>query len=177
MREDENDIVQSLFRSFFDVQRGEASPLRSREELWRLLVWMTLCKVANAANHHQRALRDVRRERSWSSGTHRRAMARASSPSSRTSGAYQPRRRSSPGSSWAGTLDRLREDQRQIIAWKLEGYTNAEIGRKLERTERTVELKLRLIRGSSSATRGWLRSSPSFPAGEGPGIHEQSLAR
>ena len=44
-------------------------------------------------------------------------------------------------------LDRLREDQRQVIAWKLEGYTNAEIGRKLERTERTVELKLRLIRG------------------------------
>src|SRR5436309_1991517 len=46
----------------------------------------------------------------------------------------------------ARMLRRLRKDLRQILTWKLEGYTNAEIGRKLDRTERTVEIKMRLIR-------------------------------
>ena len=30
--------------------------------------------------------------------------------------------------------------------WKLQGHTNAEIGRMITRTERTVELKIQIIR-------------------------------
>ena len=40
----------------------------------------------------------------------------------------------------------LDDGQRQLIIWKLEGDTNAEIARRIRRTERTVELKMRLIR-------------------------------
>ena len=43
-------------------------------------------------------------------------------------------------------LKPLPEDLRQVALWKLEGYTNREIGVMIERTERTVELKMRIIR-------------------------------
>jgi DNA-directed RNA polymerase specialized sigma24 family protein len=43
-------------------------------------------------------------------------------------------------------LGLLRGDLREILVRRFEGYTNAEIGRMIRRTERTVELKMRLIR-------------------------------
>jgi serine/threonine protein kinase len=43
-------------------------------------------------------------------------------------------------------LKDLPEDLRQILAWKLEGYTNAEIASEIQRTVRCVELKLQIIR-------------------------------
>jgi DNA-binding CsgD family transcriptional regulator len=41
-----------------------------------------------------------------------------------------------------------------VAVWKLEGYTNAEIAAKLDCTPRTVERKLRIIRGL------WQREGP-----------------
>jgi RNA polymerase sigma factor (sigma-70 family) len=145
-REDENDIVQGLFLSFFASQRHEAYSLEGREALWRLLVRMTLCKVANVAHHHRRACRDVRQEQA---PTHSSAM---SEDGVGLPARIAPFRALSPEeevisrSELDRMLRRLNEGQREIIAWKVEGFTNAEIGRRLQRTERTVELKLRRIR-------------------------------
>jgi RNA polymerase sigma-70 factor (ECF subfamily) len=146
VREDENDIIQSLFRSFFAAQQGQGYPLQSREELWRLLVWMTLCKVANAAHHHQRARRDVRRERPVAPRNDPLKSGRDRPADVQDHRVLSPEDEVISRLELARMLLRLRKDQRQIIAWKLEGYTNAEIGRKIDRTERTVEIKLRLIR-------------------------------
>jgi hypothetical protein len=66
VRTDQDDIVQSLFHSFFDAQRSDGYSLKGQEDLWRLLVRMRLYKVANAAHHHQRVRRDARRDRPWS---------------------------------------------------------------------------------------------------------------
>jgi DNA-directed RNA polymerase specialized sigma24 family protein len=146
VREDESDIVQSLFRSFLAAQQGDGDTPGSREQLWRLLVRMTLCKVANAAHHHQRARRDVRRERrpaSWGEPS--------VDGSDVAIEAYRFRGLSAEEEAisrieLARMLRLLREELREILVWRLEGYTNAEIGRKICRTERTVELKMRLIR-------------------------------
>ena len=63
-REDEYDIMQSMYASFCSGQlEGKASPA-SRQELWKLLMRIALCKVVNTANRHLAARRDVRRERS-----------------------------------------------------------------------------------------------------------------
>src|SRR4051812_13738342 len=63
VREDEHDVLQSMFKSFFGMQPGHDQPvLTSRGELWKFLVWMAMCKVANAAHKHQAYCRDVRRE-------------------------------------------------------------------------------------------------------------------
>src|SRR4051812_33542207 len=63
VREDEHDVLQSMFESFFGMQPGHDQPaLASRGELWKFLVWMAMCKVANAVHRHQADRRDVRRE-------------------------------------------------------------------------------------------------------------------
>jgi DNA-directed RNA polymerase specialized sigma24 family protein len=145
-REDEHDILQSMYASFCHGQlEGKDTPA-SRQELWRLLVRITLCKVVNTANRHLAACRDVRREGPsavrrddsnvfplWmldqvdrmETGAHEKLVA-------------------------IEELDRilhaLPEDLRQVVLWRLDGYTNAEISAMLGRTVRSVELKLQLIR-------------------------------
>src|SRR4051794_21274922 len=53
------DVVQSAFRSYF--RRRADYDLADRDELWSLLVTITLNKVRNANRHHRRKKRDVRR--------------------------------------------------------------------------------------------------------------------
>lgn len=154
-REDEQDILQSMYASFCRGQlRGQDSP-GSRQELWKLLARITLCKVVNTANRHLAARRDVRRERP------------------------APGHRDDPGPFPAWMLDHLRagepapdeklvaleelerllhalpDDLRQVALWKLDGYTNAEISGMLGRTVRTVELKLQLIRKRLISAAPW----------------------
>ncbi len=51
-RVDEEDVLQSMFQSFCARQgRGEFE-LAGRDELWKLLVTITLRKARNAANKH-----------------------------------------------------------------------------------------------------------------------------
>ena len=65
-RADEEDVLQSMFQSFCARQgRGEFD-LADRDELWRLLVTITLRKARNAARDHHRDRRDVARERTLS---------------------------------------------------------------------------------------------------------------
>ena len=62
-REDEQDVLQSAYATFCIGQvNGKTSPA-SREELWKLLVRITMCTVVNTAHRHLAARRDVRRER------------------------------------------------------------------------------------------------------------------
>jgi RNA polymerase sigma-70 factor (ECF subfamily) len=59
---DPEDVVQSVFRSFFDRQRQGQFELNNWEDLWSLLVVMTLRKCCGRAEHFHAACRDVRRE-------------------------------------------------------------------------------------------------------------------
>jgi hypothetical protein len=61
-REDEEDILQSMYKSFCIRQRRGDFDLANRDELWNLLVRITLRKARNAANPHIQGKRDVRRE-------------------------------------------------------------------------------------------------------------------
>src|SRR5689334_3501065 len=54
-REDEDDVLQSMFESFCRRRRNAGVGLRDRDELWRFLVLITLRKVANAAKRHTAA--------------------------------------------------------------------------------------------------------------------------
>jgi RNA polymerase sigma-70 factor (ECF subfamily) len=145
-RSDEEDVLQSMYESFCLGRIRDEGRLLSRDDLWRLLVHITLCKVANAANRERAARRDVRRE--------------LDAPADREHDAPSPGwlldrlNRSGPTPDEALALEEeieewlkpLPEDLRQVALWKLEGYTNREIGVMIERTERTVELKMRIIR-------------------------------
>ncbi len=61
-REDEEDVLQSMYKSFCARQRRGDFDLANRDELWNLLVQITLRKARNTANRHLQGKRDVRRE-------------------------------------------------------------------------------------------------------------------
>ena len=61
-RTDEEDVAQSMFKSFCLRQQKGEFDLAGRDDLWKLLVTITLRKARNAANAHRRRKRDVARE-------------------------------------------------------------------------------------------------------------------
>jgi DNA-directed RNA polymerase specialized sigma24 family protein len=148
-REDEQDVLQSVYAAFCAGQlSGKTSPA-SRAELWKLLVRITMCTVVNTAHRHMAARRDVRRERTEVFESH-------------PGGGLFPRwmldhvDRSQPSQEEKVVvleeierlLHDLPDELREIVNWKLEGFTNAEIASMLGRTVRSVELKMQVIRKS-----------------------------
>ena len=145
-REDEEDILQSMYKSFcIRLQHGDYA-FKDRTDLWRLLVTMTLHKTRNVAVRQKRVRRDYRRERP----------AVLSDDSSSPEEAFAWMEQAGPTPAEAAVLTEELERRlnilpaplRQIALWKLEGFTNEEIAKEklLNRTERTVERKLALIR-------------------------------
>jgi RNA polymerase sigma factor (sigma-70 family) len=147
VRQDEEDVVQSMFHSFCARQgRGEFD-LADRDELWRLLVTITLRKVRNAARDHRRECRDVTREVS--------VVERPSNDNSCPGWALSQMDASTPSPDEAAMLNEALERRlaslenaklREIALWRLEGYTNREIADRLNCTERSVERRLTRIR-------------------------------
>jgi len=147
-REDEQDILQSMYSSFCMGQFEGKTPPGSRAELWKLLVRITMCKVVNTAHRHMAARRDVRRE----TGSGR--------DQSGNSGSLFPQwmlehvDHTQPSAEekvivleeLERLLQGLSEELRQIVLWNLDGFTNAEIACSIGRTVRCVELKMQLIR-------------------------------
>jgi DNA-directed RNA polymerase specialized sigma24 family protein len=133
-------------RSFFRRLRRGDFDLAGRDDLWALLVTITLNKARNAADRHFAAIRDVRCTQPLASDD--------ASRSDAPRGASAPED-VEPTPAEAAALNealerRLRDlpepDLRQVALMKLEGYTNREISEALQCGERTIERKLNLIR-------------------------------
>ncbi len=147
IRTDEEDVVLSMFQSFCARQgRGEFD-LADRDELWRLLVTITLRKARNAARDHHRDRRNIAREQTLDVA--------ADDDQSCPDWALEQMDTSTPSPSEAAVLNEALErrleslvdsELRQIALWRLEGYTNREIADQLDCTERSVERKLERIR-------------------------------
>jgi DNA-directed RNA polymerase specialized sigma24 family protein len=145
-REDEEDVLQSMYKSFCIRQQRGDFDLANRDELWKLLVQITLRKARNAAKRHVQGKRDVRRE----------ATEAAADPASDQSDQILDQVGSDgPTPAEAALLNDALEHRlrmlsdpvlRQVAQCKLEGYTNTEIAERLKCTLRTVERKLERIR-------------------------------
>jgi len=145
-REDEEDVLQSMYASFCIRQQRGSFELKSRDDLWRLLVTVTLRKARNTARRHRQEVRDYRREC---------AQAGSRDPDSHA-WVLELMDASEPSPEDAAALSEALEMRlralgdpvlRQIAVRKLEGYTNKEIARELDDcTERTIERKLGRIR-------------------------------
>jgi RNA polymerase sigma factor (sigma-70 family) len=144
-REDEEDVLQSMYKSFcLRQQRGECD-LTGRDALWRLLVTITLCKVRNAAKAQGREKRDIGREQTIPGDDEKGS----------AYWALEQMEASGPSPAEAAVLNEALErrlaaladpELRQIALWRLEGYTNREIADKLDMTERSVERRTERIR-------------------------------
>ena len=146
-REDEEDVLQSMYKSFCIRQRRGDFDLANRDQLWNLLVHITLQKARNTANRHHQAKRDVRREETEPT--------RELAEQDATGAILDQIDSDGPTPAEAALLNEALETRfrllidpglRQIAMWKLEGYTNNEVAGKLECTLRTVERKLERIR-------------------------------
>ena len=145
-REDEQDVLQSMYKSFCARQQRGEYELADRKDLWKLLVAITENKARSAATRHGRHRRDYRREMdpaapaAGESGESLldRAASAAPTPAEAVVLVDELHRR----------LQTLDEPLRRIALWKLEGYSNEEIAGKpmMDCAVRTVERKLGLIR-------------------------------
>ena len=144
-RADEEDVLQSMYKSFcLRQQRGEFD-LAGRDELWKLLVTITLRKAQNTAKAHRRGKRDIAREQTIAD----QGQAGSAGWLLEELDAAGP----SPGEAALlnEALERRLEalgdsELRQIALWRLEGYTNREVADRLDCTERSVERRLERIR-------------------------------
>jgi RNA polymerase sigma factor (sigma-70 family) len=144
----EEDLALSAFKSFcMRAMQGRFPRLDDRYDLWRILATIV---VRKAARTHRRAYR----ERIFATGNQElldEIVGREPSPELAAEVAEQ--------------LDSLlkalpSDDYRTIALKKLEGYTNAEIAKELDRTTKLVEFKLRCIRQTWSSL---ITEGPSSP--------------
>lgn len=137
---DAEDVVQSVFKSFFLRQADGRVEPANWESLWGLLVVITLRKCGRTVQYFSGLGRDVRRE--------------VASPGPDDSyAAFEAiSREPTPEEAAALTetveqvLRPLAERERQVLELRLQGYTVPEISTAVGRTEFTVEGILKKVR-------------------------------
>ena len=137
-RVDPEDVVQSVYRSFFAESRAGKYQLEHGGDLWQLLVTITLHKLANQANRLAAQKHSVSRERHFSSedsllGIGAPVLARQPSPAEAVALADQ----------LESTLRMLEPPQRRIVEMRLQGYILEEIAAALPCSLSTVRRVLR----------------------------------
>jgi RNA polymerase sigma-70 factor (ECF subfamily) len=136
-RLDADDIVQSVFRSFFRVARNGLYRVPAGADLWRLLLVIALNKIRAQGAYHRAAKRDVRLTCHLDTCDQAPTAAR--------------RRDADPAQAFlelvaAEALENLPEHVREMARLRLEGYEVAEIAEKVGRSKRTVERLLQECR-------------------------------
>jgi RNA polymerase sigma-70 factor (ECF subfamily) len=130
---DAEDVVQSVYRSFFARYHAGQFDVGTWNDLWGLLTIITLRKCLNRMAYFQAQCRDVEREISWpssakDSGFQGEAIDRAPTPLEAAMLAETVEQ----------VLRGVDECERPIIELSLQGYTAAEISNEIHRAERTV---------------------------------------
>ena len=146
---DEEDVVQSALIGFFlGAERGQYAQLRDRDDLWHLLVKITIRKAQKLLNEEQRQKRCPGTEHPgtpWPGpgDTPRKdeAVERVADPHP------SPDLEVLANETIKRLLQRLEDTQlRAIAVWKWEGYTIEEMATMLGCSSRTILRKLKLIR-------------------------------
>ncbi|MCA9059329.1 MAG: hypothetical protein KDA85_12555, partial [Planctomycetaceae bacterium] len=138
---DEEDIVLSVFDSFYAAaEQGRFPDLSDRNDLWRLLLRMSARKVIDKRRHDKRQRRggDVRIH-SLSGDNETIIEVIGNEPSPEMVLMMQESIAQFFSHFGVGNLQ-------DLAVAKLEGYSNAELARRFECSERTIERRLHLIR-------------------------------
>lgn len=140
---DAEDVIQSVFRSFFVRQAKGQFELENWDGLWSLLVRITLCKCGQKARVFRAECRDVGHEvRLAGSDDESRG------PGNPVARDPTPQEAASLVETLEHMLSGLDERRRQMVALRLQGYTVLEISQEIGCTERTVHRVLGKVRDS-----------------------------
>lgn len=143
-RVDSDDIVQSVFRTFFRrVEKGEYD-VPDGEELWKLFLVIGLNKIQTAGTFHRAAKRDVRSSLGGDVLDH---AAEAAEETDATSLSVLQM-------SIDEVLSELSPSHRDIIQLRIEGHEVAAIAEQLGRSKRSVE---RILQGFREQMAGLIR--------------------
>lgn len=138
-RVDPEDVVQSVFRSFFQRNQSGSFVFEESSDVWRLLAAITYRKVQQTIRHHHRQQRDVTRE---------------SVPTDEFSPLVESEATASSLTMMEelidGIIERIPETHRSILTLRLENYSIEEIADKVQVSSRTVERALALIRKTAT---------------------------
>lgn len=143
---DEEDVALSAFHSFCQgAEMGRFPRLEDREDLWQLLVVITARKAVDLRQYERRKKRGGGHEVAVEAPALEEIISREPTPefAAQVAEACQM------------LLNRLGDPAlRSIAVWKMEGYSTEQIASRLDCVPRTVERKLRLIRGC------WMQEKP-----------------
>ena len=140
-RVDPEDIVQSVFRTFFRrVARGQYD-VPEGEELWKLFLVIALHKIRSTASFHRAAKRDVRV--TTTGLTEALAGGQLAAPDESA--------RATLGLVIDELLAGLPQSMRAIVELRIEGHEVEEIARRTQRSRRSVERALQEFRTRLSA--------------------------
>jgi RNA polymerase sigma-70 factor (ECF subfamily) len=129
-RVDAEDIVQSVFRTFFRRVSDGHYLIPEGEELWKLLLVIALNKVRMIAEHHRAAKRNVTRTRSMDNHD-------VGNPAD----ASEVLRMTIDD-----VLDSLPEPHQQVVNARIDGYEIREIALRVSLSRRSVERILQSFR-------------------------------
>ena len=139
---DEEDVALSAFHSFCQGARAGRFPrLDDRNDLWQILVLITVRKAIDLRNYAGRASRGAGRVHGLSELPPQGLEAIGGDEPT-------PALAAQLAEEYQRLMNQLGDSTLQSVAtWKLEGYTDAEIAARLGCVTRTVERKLARIRG------------------------------
>jgi DNA-directed RNA polymerase specialized sigma24 family protein len=146
---DAEDVALSAFDSFCrGAEQGRFPRLQDRDNLWRLLATLTVCKAYRLARDEQCGKRGggavVEASALSSSGPGVEGLVRLEEVIGREP---TPELAAQMVEDCQRLLSRLGDDElRRIALWKMEGYTNAEVAERLQCAPATVERRLQVIR-------------------------------
>lgn len=127
-RLDADDIVQSVFRTFLQRARHGHYNVPTGEDLWGLLLVITLNKIRSLHDFHQAAKRDVRQTTSLNDDeVVQVSLQQDDAQQKMLHLAIQE------------ALETLAPDLKSVVELRLEGHEVADIARVLGRSKRTVE--------------------------------------
>lgn len=123
---DADEIVQSVFGSFFRGASNGFYDVPVGEELWKLFLVIALNKIRAKGAYHRAAKRDMRMTEAWAH--------LESEPEGRNSASLDFLRLTV-----AEALQQLPPQHRQMVTLRIEGYEVEEIAQHVGRSKRTVE--------------------------------------
>jgi RNA polymerase sigma factor (sigma-70 family) len=141
-RVDAEDIVQSVFRTFFGRARAGQFKVEDQDDLCKLLMRITVHKTLRQVAYHKAAKRDPGQETGQSEHSTEMLMElldREPTPDAEAAFIDQLE-------TFLGTL---RPEERTILEMRMQGYSNEEIAKKLDIYDRKIRRVIERIRGQA----------------------------
>jgi DNA-directed RNA polymerase specialized sigma24 family protein len=140
---DEEDVALSAFHSFWrGLKAGRYPRLDDHDDLWRILMTITIHKIVKLVRNETRQKRGGRWKRLESTCEINENLLHELAGREPT-----PQIAAQVAEEYERLLTQLASPELvQLATLKMEGYTNSEIAEQWKKAERTVERKLRLIR-------------------------------